>query len=203
VEETLLELKSAGLGSLPGGGAEVFSPRVRHAVCPKKIPAKEWLETMKTAHRLGIRSNATMLYGHIETLEERVEHLLALREAQDEWGGFLTFIPLAFHPQNTRMDSLKKTSGFDDLKNIAVARLLLDNFDHIKPFWIMVTPKIAQIALSFGADDMDGTVIEERITHMAGGETEQVLPQSDLIRLIKEAGRCPRQRDTLYNVIGN
>jgi len=200
VEETLQELKEAGLGSLPGGGAEVFSPRVRQAVCPKKIPAKEWLEVMETAHHLGIRSNATMLYGHIETLEERVDHLLALREAQDEWRGFLAFIPLAFHPQNTRLGSLKKTSGFDDLKNIAIARLLLDNFDHIKPFWIMVTPKIAQIALSFGADDMDGTVIEERITHMAGGETAQGLPQSDLIRLIKEAGRCPRQRDTLYNI---
>ncbi|MEW5802841.1 MAG: aminofutalosine synthase MqnE [bacterium] len=200
-ESTLQELKRAGLGSLPGGGAEIFSPRVRQAVCPKKISARKWLETMKTAHSLGIRSNATMLYGHVETLEERVEHLLALREAQDEQKGFLAFIPLAFHPQNTHLDSFGKTSGFDDLKNIAVARLLLDNFAHIKPFWIMVTPKIAQIALSFGADDMDGTVIEERITHMAGGETAQVLPQPELVRLIKEAGRCPRQRDTLYNLI--
>ncbi|MEW6378704.1 MAG: cyclic dehypoxanthinyl futalosine synthase [bacterium] len=201
--ETLLELREAGLGSLPGGGAEVFSPRVRQLVCPKKLPAHGWLEIMRTAHRLGIRSNATMLYGHVETLEERVDHLLALRNLQDEYAGFLTFIPLAFHPHNTRLSSLKKTSGFDDLKNIAIARLLLDNFVHIKPFWIMVTPKIAQIALSFGADDMDGTVIEERITHMAGGETAQGLPQSYLISLIQEAGRCPRQRDTLYNLIEN
>ncbi|MGA1876224.1 MAG: aminofutalosine synthase MqnE [bacterium] len=201
VEETLSELKEAGLGSLPGGGAEVFSPRVRQMVCPKKIPAHRWIEVAKTAHRLGIRSNATMLYGHVERLEERVAHLLALREAQDETGGFLAFIPLAFHPQNTRLTHLKKTGGFDDLKNIAVARLLLDNFDHIKPFWIMVTPKIAQISLSFGADDMDGTVIEERITHMAGGDTDQVLPQSDIIRLIEEAGRQPRQRDTLYHCL--
>ncbi|MCL6584649.1 MAG: aminofutalosine synthase MqnE [bacterium] len=199
--ETLLELQAAGLGSLPGGGAEIFSSRVRQMVCPKKLPANEWLEIMRVAHRLGIRSNATMLYGHIETLKERVEHLLALRQVQDEYGGFLAFIPLAFHPHNTKLSSLKKTSGFDDLKNIAVARLLLDNFAHIKPFWIMVTPKIAQIALSFGADDLDGTVIEERITHMAGGETTQGLPQSELIRLIREAGRWPKQRDTLYNLI--
>ena len=144
-----------------------------------------------------------MLYGHVETLEERVAHLLALREAQDETKGFLAFIPLSFHPKNTQLADLHKPSGFDDLKNIAVARLLLDNFDHIKPFWIMVTPKVAQIALSFGADDMDGTVMEERITHMAGAETDQVLPQRDLIRLIQEAGRNPRQRDTLYNYIEN
>lgn len=203
VEETILELKAAGLTAMPGGGAEIFSPRVRQLICPEKLSGKDWIHIAKTAHRLGVRSNATMLYGHVETLEERVAHLLALREAQDETKGFLAFIPLSFHPKNTQLADLHKTSGFDDLKNIAVARLLLDNFVHIKPFWIMVTPKIAQIALSFGADDMDGTVIEERITHMAGAETDQVLPQMDLIRLIQEAGRIPRQRDTLYNYIEN
>ena len=203
LEETLLKLKEAGLSAMPGGGAEIFSPRVRQLICSEKLSGQDWIHTAKTAHKLGIKSNATMLYGHVETLEERVAHLLALREAQDETGGFLAFIPLAFHPKNTQLSHLHKPSGFDDLKNIAVARLLLDNFNHIKPFWIMVTPKIAQIALSFGADDMDGTVIEERITHMAGAETDQVLPQADLIRLIQEAGRCPRQRDTLYNYIEN
>ncbi len=201
IEETIIELKEAGLGSLPGGGAEVLSSRVRQLVCPEKLSAKAWLETAKTAHELGVRSNATMLYGHVETLPERVSHLIALREAQDETNGFLAFIPLAFHPQNTKLADKKKTTGFDDLKNIAIARLMLDNFQHIKPFWIMVTPKIAQISLSFGADDMDGTVIEEKITHMAGGETAQALPVKELIYLIRQAGRTPRRRDTLYNYI--
>lgn len=201
VEETLIDLKEVGLSAMPGGGAEIFSPRVRQQLCPRKLSAQGWLETIKTAHRLCIKSNATMLYGHIETIEERVDHLLQLREAQDETGGFLAFIPLAFHSGNTHMAELKKTTGFDDLKNIAVSRLLLDNFQHIKPFWIMVTPKIAQLALSFGADDMDGTIIEEKITHMAGAETAQVLPQADLVRLILEAGRIPRLRDSYYHIL--
>ena len=142
-----------------------------------------------------------MLYGHIETIEERVEHFMALREAQDETGGFLAFIPLAFHPKNTEMSDITKTSGIDDLKNVAVARLLLDNFPHIKAYWVMIGPKMAQLALSFGADDMDGTVKEEVITHMAGAETDQAIGSNTLVRLIREAGRLPVERDTLYNVI--
>jgi aminodeoxyfutalosine synthase len=201
VADTLEILKEAGLGSLPGGGAEVFNPRIRKLTCDKKLPGKKWLEVAKTAHRHGLRTNATMLYGHIETIEERVEHLLALRQAQDETGGFLAFIPLAFHPKNTEMSGLAKTTGVDDLKNIAVARLLLDNFPHIKAYWVMIGPKLAQIALSFGADDMDGTVKEEVISHMAGAETEQAIGSDTLVRLIKEAGRVPVERDTLYNVI--
>ena len=201
VADTLDILKAAGLGSLPGGGAEVFNPRIRQLTCERKLPGDQWLEVAKTAHRHGLRTNATMLYGHIETLEERVEHLLALREAQDETGGFLAFIPLAFHPKNTEMSGLTKTTGIDDLKNIAVARLLLDNFPHIKAYWVMIGPKLAQIALSFGADDMDGTVKEEVISHMAGAETDQAIGSDTLVRLIKEAGRTPVERDTLYTVI--
>ncbi|MGR0482054.1 MAG: aminofutalosine synthase MqnE [Candidatus Electronema sp. V4] len=198
VEETLAELQAAGLGSLPGGGAEVFSPRIRELTCPKKLDGAGWLRVAKTAHRCGLKSNATMLYGHIETIDERLEHLDALRRAQDETGGFMTFIPLAFHPKNTALADLSRTSGVDDLKNIAMARLMLDNFQHIKAYWVMIGPKLAQVALSFGADDMDGTVKEEVITRMAGGESEQALGHKTLIRLIKEAGREPVERDTLY-----
>lgn len=201
VATVLEELKEAGLGSIPGGGAEVFSSRIREKLCPKKLSPEGWLNTAKIAHKRGLRSNATMLYGHIETYEERIEHLMALREAQDEIGGFLTFIPLAFHPGNTDLETLSPTTGFEDLKNIAVARLMLDNFDHIKAYWIMIGPKIAQIALSFGADDIDGTVIEEKITHMAGAETSQALTRKELEQLIREAGREPVERDTLYNEI--
>ncbi|HIJ90015.1 MAG: aminofutalosine synthase MqnE [Desulfobulbaceae bacterium] len=201
VTETLEELIAAGLGSIPGGGAEVFSPRIRLRTCEKKLSGEGWLEVAKAAHRLGLKSNATMLYGHIETIEERVEHLEMLRTAQDETGGFLTFIPLAFHPKNTEMHELAKTSGLDDLKNIAVARCFLDNFPHIKAYWVMIGPKLAQIALSFGADDVDGTVKEELITHMAGGETGGTMADTELIRLIRDAGRQPVERDTLYNVI--
>jgi aminodeoxyfutalosine synthase len=201
VAETLLDLKKAGLGSIPGGGAEVFSARIRGLTCEKKLSGEGWLEVSKTAHRLGLKSNATMLYGHIETHEERIEHLDMLRQAQDETGGFLAFIPLAFHPKNTELAALTKTSGIEDLKNIAVARLFLDNFPHIKAYWVMVGTKLAQIALSFGADDMDGTVKEEVITHMAGADTEQALGSDQLRRLILEAGRRPVERDTLYNII--
>lgn len=201
VDETLGLLQEAGLGSLPGGGAEVFSPRIRKLTCEKKISGNAWLEIAKAAHRLGLNTNATMLYGHIETLEERLEHLTALRDAQDETKGFLAFIPLAFHPKNTAMSELARTTGLDDLKNIAVARLFLDNFPHIKAYWVMIGPQMAQIALSFGADDMDGTVKEEVITHMAGAETEQALGSGTLVRLIKDAGRIPVQRDTLYNIL--
>ncbi len=201
VEETLGLLKDAGLGSLPGGGAEVFSPRIRQLTCEKKISGVDWLEITKIAHKNGLNTNATMLYGHIETMEERLEHLQALRELQDETNGFLAFIPLSFHPKNTAMSELSRTTGMDDLKNVAVARLMLDNFPHIKAYWVMIGPQMAQIALSFGADDMDGTVKEEVITHMAGAETDQAIGSNTLIRLIKETGRIPVQRDTLYNVI--
>ncbi len=201
VAETLMEMKEAGLGSIPGGGAEVFSPRIRSELCSKKLPPEGYLEVAKTAHRLGIRTNATMLYGHIETIEERVDHLIRLREAQDETGGFLTFIPLAFHPARTGLEHLPGTMGFDDLKNIAVGRLMLDNFEHIKSFWIMVTPKISQLTLSFGSDDIDGTVTEERITHAAGAQTAQSLTRTELVRMIEEAGREPIERDTVYRPV--
>ena len=197
----LEDLKKAGLGSIPGGGAEVFSPRIRELTCEKKLSGSGWLDVAKTAHRLGLHTNATMLYGHIESLEERIEHLDMLRAAQDETNGFLAFIPLAFHPKNTELSGLSKTSGADDLKNIAVARCFLDNFPHIKAYWVMIGQKLSQIALSFGADDVDGTVKEEIITHMAGAETEQAMSRDQLLRLIKEAGRVPIERDTLYNVI--
>lgn len=201
VGDTLELLKDAGLGSIPGGGAEVFATRIREITCEKKLSGKDWIEVAKTAHRHGLHTNATMLYGHIETMEERIEHLDALRLAQDETDGFLAYIPLAFHPQNTEMDTLSRTTGIDDLKNIAVARLMLDNFPHIKAYWVMIGPKLAQIALSFGADDMDGTVKEEVITHMAGADTEQAIGSKTLVNLIKEAGRVPIERDTLYNTI--
>jgi len=201
VEVTLDLLRDAGLGSLPGGGAEVFSPRIRQITCEKKISGEEWLDITKIAHKQGFNTNATMLYGHIETIEERLQHLDALRKTQDETNGFLAFIPLAFHPQNTKMSDISRTTGINDLKNIAVSRLLLDNFPHIKAYWVMIGPKMAQLALSFGADDMDGTVKEEVITHMAGAETEQAIGSNTLIRLIKEAGRTPIERDTLYKNI--
>ncbi len=199
----LEDLKKAGLGSIPGGGAEVFSSRIRELTCEKKLSSSGWLEVAKTAHKLDLHTNATMLYGHIESLEERVEHLDMLRRAQDETGGFLAFIPLAFHPKNTQLSSLSRTSGVDDLKMIAVARCFLDNFPHIKAYWVMIGQKLSQIALSFGADDVDGTVKEEIITHMAGAETEQAMSREQLLRLIREAGRIPIERDTLYNVINS
>ncbi len=203
VEEVLGTLMEAGLESLPGGGAEIFSPRVRKLICSKKISGERWLEVHETAHRLGIRTNATMLYGHVETVEERVDHLIALREAQDRTGGFLTFIPLTFHPKNTRLEPLvfSSTTGLDDLKTLAVARLILDNFDHIKAFWIMIGPKLAQVSLSFGVDDLDGTVIEYKIAHDAGAATGQFMSKNTIVNMIKSAGRIPVERDTLYNVI--
>lgn len=201
IEQVLRELKEAGLTALPGGGAEVFSPRVRKLVCPKKISGEEWLEISKIAHGLGLLTNATLLYGHLETLEERIEHLLALRRAQDDTGGFICFIPLSFHPKNTRLSYLPGPTGIDDLKTIAISRLMLDNIAHIKAYWIMLTPKLAQISLNFGADDLDGTVIEEKITHMAGAISESSLTRSELEGLIKEAGYEPAQRDTLFRKI--
>lgn len=204
VAETLSQLKKAGLGSLPGGGAEIFDKRVRDVLCPDKIPAEMWLDIMKTAHGLGIRSNASMLYGHIETTEEKVKHLIRLRELQDETAGFLAFISLAYHSQGTDLGASsgrQSTSGIEDLKVIAVARLMLDNFSHIKVFWIMAGIKLAQVALSFGADDFDGTVVEEKITHSAGATTPEGITVDDITRLIRETGFIPTERDTLYNEV--
>jgi aminodeoxyfutalosine synthase len=201
IRDTLLALKSAGVDSLPGGGAEIFNPRVRRVICDHKTSGRQWLDIARTAHEIGLRSNATMLYGHIENEEERVEHLLLLRELQDETHGFVAFIPLAFHPENTALAHLPKTTGFDDLRAIAVSRLLLDNFDHIKAYWVMLTPSIAQIALRFGADDLDGTIVEEKIYHDAGATTAQFTPRSELERLIRAAGRTPVERDTLYHPV--
>jgi len=199
--ETLLQLKAAGVDSLPGGGAEIFTDRVRHVICDHKIDGDQWLETARLAHQLGLKSNATMLYGHIENDHDRVDHLLKLRALQDETGGFQTFIPLAFHPDNTPLAHLPKTTGMLDIKQIAVSRLVLDNFPHIKAYWQMMTPKIAQISLRFGADDIDGTVIEEKIYHDAGATTPQGMRRQELIRLIREAGREPVERDTLYRPV--
>jgi len=201
LEEVWADLKEAGLGSLPGGGAEVLSDRVHAAIFRLKQTPAEWLAMARSAHKAGLRSNATMLYGHIETHAERVEHLLKLRELQDETAGFLTFIPLAFHPENTEMAELPPTTGIDDLKQLAVARLMLDNFDHIKSFWIMVTPQISQLSLWYGADDIDGTIIREEITHAAGARTPQALTRTQLLSLIREAGRRPVERDALYRPI--
>ncbi len=201
IEECLVRLKDAGVDSLPGGGAEVFSERVRRIICDHKIDGDEWLETARLAHKVGLKSNATMLYGHIETAEDRVDHLIKLRAVQDETRGFQTYIPLAFHPENTPMRHIRPTTGFDDIKNVAVARLMLDNFPHIKAYWIMMTPKIAQVAQRFGADDIDGTVVEEKIYHDAGATTSQNLRRDQLLRLIREAGREPVERDTLYRPV--
>jgi aminodeoxyfutalosine synthase len=201
IAEALSQLKEAGLDSLPGGGAEIFADRVRHIICDHKIDGNQWLETARLAHSIGLKSNATMLYGHVENDEDRVDHLMKLRALQDETGGFQTFIPLAFHPENTALEHLPKTTGMLDIKQIAVSRLVLDNFAHIKAYWQMLTPKIAQIALRFGADDLDGTVIEEKIYHDAGATTPQGMRRQELIRLIREAGRAPIERDTLYRPV--
>jgi len=201
IAETLQRLKAAGVDSLPGGGAEIFADRVRHVICDHKIDGDQWLDTARTAHQIGLKSNATMLYGHVENDEDRVDHLLKLRALQDETGGFQTFIPLAFNPDNTVLEHLPKTSGMLDIKQIAVSRLVLDNFPHIKAYWQMLTPKIAQIALRFGADDLDGTVIEEKIYHDAGATTPQGMRRQELVRLIREAGREPVERDTLYHPV--
>jgi aminodeoxyfutalosine synthase len=200
-EQALTRLREAGVDSLPGGGAEIFSERVRRIICDHKIDGQEWIDIARTAHRLGLRSNCTMLYGHIESDEDRVDHLLRLRELQDETGGFVTFIPLAFHPDNTALQHIPRTTGFQDLKNVAAARLLLDNIPHIKAYWVMLTPRLAQIALRFGADDIDGTVVEEKIYHDAGATTTQSLRRAELLELIRRAGREPVERDTLYRPV--
>jgi aminodeoxyfutalosine synthase len=199
--EVLPELVEAGLGSCPGGGAEIFAERVRRASYHLKISGDEWLAISRQVHRAGLRSNCTMLHGHIETLEERVEHLDRLRLLQDETGGFQTYIPLSFHPANTEWAHLPGPSALDELREIAVGRLMLDNVPHVKAYWILMEPAVAQTALAFGADDVDGTVIEERIYHEAGAETPQRVARAELVRWIQDAGRVPVERDTLYNVV--
>ncbi|HHT9155952.1 MAG TPA: aminofutalosine synthase MqnE [Candidatus Tripitaka sp. YC43] len=198
VRDTLKELVQAGLDSLPGGGAEVFSQRIRKELCPDKLSGEDWLAVMRQAHELGLRSNATMLYGHLETPVERIRHLLALRDLQDETGGFMSFIPLAFHSDNTFLQGLPRTTADLDLRTLAISRLLLDNFPHVKAFWVMLGVKLAQVSLSFGVDDIDGTVIQEKITHSAGADTPEELSVGEIVRLIEEAGREPVERDTLY-----
>jgi aminodeoxyfutalosine synthase len=200
-EEVLRELKDAGLGSMPGGGAEIFADRVRRLIAPGKEHPDDWFHVHDTAHRLGISTQCTMLYGHVETYEERVDHLLRLREQQDRTGGFLSFIPLAFHPENTVFEKRGwlHTAGSDDLKVIAVSRLLLDNVPHVKAYWIMMGLPLAQVALHFGANDVQGTVVRETIFHAAGARTETEQTVDELVRFVQAAGRIPVQRDSLYN----
>lgn len=199
-EEVLKELIEAGLDALPGGGAEVFSKRVREKLCPQKLSAERYLEIHKIAHSYGLKTNASILYGHIETVEERVDHLLRLRKLQDETGGFQAFISFAYQPKNTELGG-NFTTGFDDLKMLAVARLILDNFPHVRAFWITLGEKLAQVSLHFGVDDLDGTVVEETITRSAGAPGSLFMPKERLINLIKEAGKIPVERDTNYNVL--
>jgi aminodeoxyfutalosine synthase len=201
IRETLERLKAAGVDSMPGGGAEIFSERVRRIICDHKIDGNEWLEAARIAHQIGLKSNCTMLYGHLETAEDLADHLVRLRSLQDETNGFVTFIPLAFHPANTALAHLSTTTGMNDLKQIAISRLMLDNIPHIKAYWIMMTPSVAQIAQRFGANDIDGTVVEEKIYHDAGATTAQQLRRQDLLRLIREAGREAVERDTAYRPV--
>lgn len=201
VPETIRTLANAGLAMLPGGGAEILSDRVHDKLFRKKIDSRRWLEIMEAVHRAGIKTNATMLYGHIETTAERVTHLMRLRELQDKTGGFSAFVPLAFHSKNTGLSHLPATTAFDDLKTVSVARLMLDNFDHIKAYWVMIGEKLASVALSFGADDLDGTIIEEKITHMAGATSALGLPREEMIHLIEAAGFTPVERDSFYRPV--
>ena len=206
IEEVLVALREAGLDTLPGGGAEVFGRGVRMEIADKKLAAEDWIAVHRTAHSLGIRSNCTMLYGHVETIEDRVEHLAILRSLQDETGGFLAYIPLAYHPDNNQLGielgrQGTATTGFDDLRNLAVGRLFLDNFEHIKTHWIMVTPFLSQIALSFGVNDLEGTVVREKIYHEAGATTAQGMALDDILKLIRDAGKIPAERDSFYRVL--
>jgi aminodeoxyfutalosine synthase len=206
VADVLATLRDAGLDTMPGGGAEVFSPGVRATIADRKLSAEAWLDVHRTAHKMGIRSNCTMLYGHVETIEDRVNHLEMLRSLQDETGGFLAYIPLAYHPDNNELGKQLErggtaTTGFDDLRNLAVGRLFLDNFDHIKTHWIMVTPFLSQVALSFGVNDLEGTVVREKIYHEAGAHTAQRMSLDEILRLIRGAGKTPVERDALYRVV--
>ena len=206
IREVLTALREAGLDTLPGGGAEVFGRGVRMTIADKKLAAEDWIEVHRTAHQLGIRSNCTMLYGHVETLQDRVDHLAMLRSLQDETGGFLAYIPLAYHPDNNQLGielgrQGTATTGFDDLRNLAVGRLFLDNFDHIKTHWIMVTPFLSQASLAFGVNDLEGTVIREKIYHEAGAHTAQGLSLDEILDLIRSAGKIPAERDSFYNIL--
>jgi aminodeoxyfutalosine synthase len=201
-EQVLTELMAAGLDSLPGGGAEIFAERVRRKICHDKCGTDRYLAIHRTAHGLGMRSNVTMLYGHIETFGERVDHMLRARALQDETGGFQAFIPLAFHPDNNQMRKLPGPSGTDTLKVHAVSRLMLDNIAHVKAFWIATGLELAQASLWFGVDDLDGTVQEERIYHMAGASSPEAMTTAQLASLVRAAGREPLERDTLYNIVG-
>jgi aminodeoxyfutalosine synthase len=201
IEEVLDDLKHAGLDSVPGGGVEVLSDRVHDAIFALKLDAGGWLDMARTVHRSGLHSNATLLYGHVETIEEKVDHFIRLRELQEETNGFLAYIPLAFHPDNTEMADLPGSTGVRDLREIALARLMLDNFPHVKAFWIMISPAVSQSSLWYGADDIDGTIVREEITHSAGADTPQELTRADLVRMIREAGRRPIERDTLYHEV--
>lgn len=196
------ELKGAGLGSLPGGGAEIFAPEVRNRICPEKISGDRWLEIHEAVHTSGLKSNATMLFGHLESPADRVDHLHRLRQLQDRTGGFQAFIPLAFQPDNTRVPGARGVGGVDALKTLAISRLYLDNFRHIKAYWIMLGLKIAQVALCFGVNDLDGTVVEEQIGHDAGADSPQQLSKEQLVALIRKAGKQPVERDTLYRELG-
>lgn len=198
LEDTISALKAEGLAMIPGGGAEILGPRIHDKLFPKKIGHRRWLEVMTKIHEAGLSSNATMLYGHIETDEERIRHFIRLRSLQDQTGGFTAFIPLAFHSKNTPMSDIPSTTAFEDLKNIAIARLMLDNFDHIKAYWVMIGEKLAQVALNFGADDLDGTIIEEKITHMAGATSSKGLTRQKIRDLIHAAGMKPVERDSFY-----
>jgi aminodeoxyfutalosine synthase len=206
VRDTLIALREAGLDTMPGGGAEVFSPGVRATIAEKKLAGSEWIQVHRVAHELGIRTNCTMLYGHVETIEDRINHLGMLRDLQDETGGFLAYIPLAYHPDNNELGvelgrTGTATTGFDDLKNLAVGRLFLDNFEHVKSHWIMVTPMLSQLSLHFGVNDLEGTVVREKIYHEAGAHTAQAMTLDDLLRLIRGAGKIPAERDSFYNVL--
>jgi len=201
IKDVLLTLQEAGLGSMPGGGAEILNDDIRRQLCPKKAMSDEWLEVHRTAHQLGIKTNCTMLYGHIESLEDRIDHMIRLRELQDEAPGFQSFIPLPFLPDNTHLPDIKPASAVENLKTLAISRLMLDNIDHIKAFWIMLGLPIAQVSLDFGADDIDGTVVEERIMHAAGAQTRKGITRDELVNLIKESGYVPVERDTLYNTV--
>jgi aminodeoxyfutalosine synthase len=206
IEEVLIRLRESGLDTMPGGGAEVFSTAVRATIAERKLTGQEWLSVHRTAHRLGIRTNCTMLYGHIETAADRIEHLTALRELQDETGGFLTYIPLAYHPDHNELGEEmgrvgSATTGYEDLKNVAVARLYFDNIDHIKTHWPMVTPFMSQVVLDFGCDDVEGTVVYERVYHEAGAKTQMHMPYLGLVAMILGAGKRPVERDSFYHPV--
>jgi aminodeoxyfutalosine synthase len=206
VREVLIALRAAGLDTMPGGGAEVFSPGVRATIAEKKLSGEEYINVHRTAHELGIRSNCTMLYGHVESFEDRVHHLEMLRDLQDETGGYLAYIPLAYHPDNNELGielgrTGTATTGLDDLKNLAIGRLFLDNFQHVKSHWIMVTPHISQMSLSFGVNDLEGTVVREKIYHEAGAHTAQAMSLDDIIRLVRGAKKTPAERDSFYKIL--